>query len=95
MIDIGLSISEHGENAWRSRRFNRETKSAEGRISPTTTGDNSAGKVADRANNRKPEDLLKPYIERNSMVKGSGSPLQVCQSLFLGLKGTNCNEGRR
>ena len=89
MIDIGFSISEHGENPWRSRRCNRETKSAKGQICPTTSGDNSVGKVADRGYDRKPEDLLKLYIERNSMVKGFRLTFKGVPGYFLfGLKVT-------
>ena len=89
MVDISYSISEHGENPWRSRRCNRETKSVKGQMCPTTSGDNSVGKVADRGCNRKPEDLLKLYIERNSMVKGFRLTFKgVPGSFFFGLKGT-------
>ena len=86
MLDIGFGISEHGESPWRSRRCNRETKSAIGLFSPATIGDNSAGKVADGGKTRKPEDLLKPYKERNSMVKGSGSPMRCARAFFLWAK---------
>ena len=82
MIDIDSSISEHGENPWRSRRCNRENKSANGLISPATIGDHSAGKAADRDKTRKPEDLLESYIERNSMVKGFRFTSKVCQGPF-------------
>ena len=82
MIDIDSSISEHGENPWRTRRCNRGTKSAKGLVSPATNGDNSAGKVAYSGETRKPEDLFESYIERNSMVKGFRFTGKVCQSPF-------------